>query len=54
MVQELVGLKLFLGYSFNCQVMLANKFNVMFYLCIIGTEEEHRGAQRFDKSTQIC
>ena len=34
--------------------MLANKFAAMVFLCIIGTEEVHRGTQRFDKSTQIC
>ena len=34
--------------------MLAKKFNAMFFLCIMGTEEVHRGTQRFDKSTRIC
>ena len=30
-----IGLETFLGFSFNCQVMLANKFTVIIIIVII-------------------
>ena len=53
-IQKCWACNFFLGYFFHCQVMLASKFNAMFFLCIMGTEEVHRGTQRFDKGARIC
>ena len=50
---KMLALKLFSRFLFPLSGMLANRFNAIF-LCIMGTEEVHRGTQRFDKGTRIC